>query len=196
LNVHLAKWKRWSREFLPPDPLGGLQSGYARQYNPDEGFTVYLGGHLVGEMKYTIPEAKRILNDLRGWLGENGFYQMIETPPPATGGIEERIQSHQIFIQPHDSAPPTSGVFVYTIRGILTDAPIRIGGGPARQIQYVEKALPHPDLLRSPEDAIRVKILNISRLSDVFHRCLARTPSPNYPSSPSRDRISSSGRGR
>ncbi len=60
-NVNLARWKRWSREFLPPDPLGGLQSGYARQYNPDEAFTVVLGGHLVGDLKFSIPEAKQIL---------------------------------------------------------------------------------------------------------------------------------------
>ena len=45
LNINLAKWKRWSREFLPPDPLGGKQSGYARQYHADQAFTLFLGGH-------------------------------------------------------------------------------------------------------------------------------------------------------
>ena len=64
-KINLAKWKRWSREFLPPDPLGGLQSGFARQYNLDEAFTVYLGGYLVGKMKFTIPESKQILRDLQ-----------------------------------------------------------------------------------------------------------------------------------
>ena len=33
LGIRLSRWKRWSREFLPPDPLGGLQSGFARQYS-------------------------------------------------------------------------------------------------------------------------------------------------------------------
>ncbi|MBW2491912.1 MAG: hypothetical protein JRE65_12275, partial [Deltaproteobacteria bacterium] len=41
LDIKLTKWKRWSREFLPPDPLGGMQSGYARQYHPDQAFTVF-----------------------------------------------------------------------------------------------------------------------------------------------------------
>ena len=68
LNISLARWKRWSREFLPPDPLGGLQSGYARQYNPDEAFAVLLGGYLVGDLKFTIPEARQILHDLHNWL--------------------------------------------------------------------------------------------------------------------------------
>ena len=74
LGVNLAKWKRWSREFLPPDPLGGLQSGYARQYNPNEAFTVYLAGHLVAELKFTVPEARQIINDLSRWLVEHKFY--------------------------------------------------------------------------------------------------------------------------
>ena len=73
LGYNLAKWKRWSREFLPPDPLGGMQSGYARQYNPDQAFTVYLGGLLVADLKFTIPEAKQIIRDLQGWLAEKGF---------------------------------------------------------------------------------------------------------------------------
>ena len=47
LGINLAKWKRWSREFLPPDPLGGMQSGFARQYYFSDVFTVRLGGHLV-----------------------------------------------------------------------------------------------------------------------------------------------------
>jgi len=73
LEIKLAKWKRWSREFLPPDPLGGLQSGYARHYHPDEAFRVYLGGCFVAGLKFSIPEAKRILSDLGAWLEKNGF---------------------------------------------------------------------------------------------------------------------------
>ena len=73
LGSKLAKWKRWSREFLPPDPLGGMQSGYARQYMPDEAFTVYLGGHLVAALRFTIPGARQILQDLQTWRSESGI---------------------------------------------------------------------------------------------------------------------------
>ena len=76
LDINLSRWKRWSREFLPPDPLGGLQSGYARQYNLDDAFCVYLGGFLVANLKYSIPETKTILRDLKDWLAVHGaFYQ-------------------------------------------------------------------------------------------------------------------------
>lgn len=71
LSVPLAKWKRWSREFLPPDPLGGYRSGYARQYSLREAFRVYLGGHLVSDLRFTIPEARTILDNLDSWIGRH-----------------------------------------------------------------------------------------------------------------------------
>lgn len=74
LGIKLAKWKRWSREFLPPDPLGGMQSGYARQFSLDDAFVVYVGGYLVSELKFSIPEARQILFDLREWMLSHGFY--------------------------------------------------------------------------------------------------------------------------
>ena len=37
---------------MPPDPLGGMQSGYARQYTVDDAFIVYLAGHLVNQMHF------------------------------------------------------------------------------------------------------------------------------------------------
>lgn len=68
LDIPLSRWKRWSREFLPPDPLGGLQSGFARQYSIREAFVVYLAGYLVSSQAYSIPEARQILHDLTAWL--------------------------------------------------------------------------------------------------------------------------------
>ena len=74
LQFNLSRWKRWSREFLPPDPLGGLQSGYARQYSMREAFQVALGGYLVGFMKFSVHQARTILMDLEPWMKRNGFY--------------------------------------------------------------------------------------------------------------------------
>ena len=73
-KINLAKWKRWAREFLPPDPLGGMQSGYARQYHPDQAFSVLVGGHLVADHKFSIPQARRVLADLKPWMRHNGFF--------------------------------------------------------------------------------------------------------------------------
>ena len=68
LKIPLNRWKRWSREFLPPDPLGGLQSGYARQFSPREAFIVYLGGFLVSGLGFSIPQARQVLKELSGWM--------------------------------------------------------------------------------------------------------------------------------
>jgi hypothetical protein len=76
LNINAAKWKRWAREFLPPDPLGGYQSGYARQFSHKEAFRVFLGGYLVGVLRLTIPEARQVLSDLDTWMKNQGLYSV------------------------------------------------------------------------------------------------------------------------
>ncbi|MBR9982817.1 MAG: hypothetical protein KFF50_17425 [Desulfatitalea sp.] len=109
LNVNLAKWKRWSRAFLPPDPLGGLQSGIARQFNLKEVFKVYLGGYLVSELKFTIPEATKILTDLSAWLKVQGFFQL---QPDNQNGNDPLASRQIIFI----FETMTNGRFAYCIR--------------------------------------------------------------------------------
>lgn len=94
LKIPLNRWKRWSREFLPPDPLGGLQSGYARQYTLSDAFIVYLGGYLVSGVSFTIPEARNILQDLNGWLKKNVVERYAAAvaegrlPPDMSAGID------------------------------------------------------------------------------------------------------------
>ncbi len=97
-DINLAKWKRWSREFLPPDPLGGLQSGYPRQYNLDEAFTVYLGGYLVRELKFTIPESRQILYDLHQWLIDHGLYYDFSGQAGSEIETGEPVQHYHIAI--------------------------------------------------------------------------------------------------
>lgn len=76
LSINLSRWKRWVREFLAPDPLGGLQSGYARQLSLKDAFTVYLGGFLVSELRFGVQEAESILADLSTWLRKKGYFRL------------------------------------------------------------------------------------------------------------------------
>ena len=110
LGINLAKWKRWSRDFLPPDPLGGLQSGVARQFNLRDVFKIYFGGYLVGDLCFTIPEAVRILSDLSPWLKKNGFYELQPKIIPSRNG-----NGHQSFIYIHWFA---NLHFTYSIRTV------------------------------------------------------------------------------
>jgi len=109
LNINPARWKRWARTFLPPDPLGGLQSGVAWQFNVKDAFKVYLGGYLVGELSFAIPEASQVLDDLSNWLRNNGFYSM----PPQRD--DENGPMHCIYIH----TMPKSR-FGYCVRSIIS----------------------------------------------------------------------------
>jgi hypothetical protein len=91
----LSRWKRWSREFLPPDPLGGLQSGFARQYSLPEAFQVYLGGHLVADLKISIPETKIILGDLKEWVMTRYF---SHPPPGEPSLVQKSVKEYRIYI--------------------------------------------------------------------------------------------------
>ncbi|MDJ0782741.1 MAG: hypothetical protein QNJ22_12260 [Desulfosarcinaceae bacterium] len=99
LSINLAKWKRWSREFLPPDPLGGLRSGYARQYSLKEAFLVALGGFLVGDLKFTVVEARAILTDLQPWLSRWGYLRLSANGASrkGDGGVDPHAL---IFVRP------------------------------------------------------------------------------------------------
>lgn len=113
LRINIAKWKRWSRDFLPPDPLGGLQSGVARQFNLRDVFKIYFGGYLVSELKFTIPEAVRILAELSPWFKKNGFYELQSKVGVAP---DQNISKALIYIY-EDAAQQ----FTYSIRSILSE---------------------------------------------------------------------------
>ena len=108
LQINSAKWKRWTREFLPPDPLGGYQSGYARQFSYKDAFRVYLGGHLVGVLRFTIPEARQILSDLESWIKKQGFFAI-----PA-GNSKSNSETDHIYIYNLEN-----GKLAYAVRTVV-----------------------------------------------------------------------------
>lgn len=162
LNINLAKWKRWSREFLPPDPLGGMQSGYARQYRPDDAFTVLLGGHLVSELKFAIPEAKTILADLHPWLREKGFTYDIKGNAAAGHGIETMIKSHLIFIRYAQNTAQEELTFHYTVRGIIANQAVQYQGFEVMEELYTESFIGLPGSRPADPDTAPVRTLNIT----------------------------------
>jgi hypothetical protein len=161
LEINLARWKRWSREFLPPDPLGGMQSGYARQYSPDSAFTVFLGGYLVAYMKFTIPEAKQILKDLHGWLVDNGFYFLDKGDSKTSDVVNKVIDRYVIYIY-ENSLSGEHLDFYYKIRGIISDRSVDYKGCQVREELYVETTIKQPDNKTPGPDTIKVKMLNIT----------------------------------
>jgi hypothetical protein len=107
LKINTARWKRWAREFLPPDPLGGFQSGYARQFSYKDAFRVFLGGNLVSVLRLTIPEARQVLIDLDDWINKQGFYSL----PGDACHADERTDHIYIY-------DLGRGQFAYTVRSV------------------------------------------------------------------------------
>jgi len=115
-EINIAKWKRWSREFLDADPLGGLQSGYARQYHPPDAFHIFLCGYLVAELKYSISATKMIYKDLQIWLKEHGFLNLSYSEKSANN-VEKSLKEYFICIQEWKNQKKP--VFSYTIRELI-----------------------------------------------------------------------------
>lgn len=154
LFINLSKWKRWVREFLPPDPLGGLQSGYARQLNLKETFKVYLGGYLVSNLKFSLPEARIIISDLAPWLRKHGFYSLhLDQLAAATNSSLQHI----IFIYNN----PNNG-FAYTIRDIICRKNVEHGSG--RLEKFVQIVLNHDDDLLITGSVEGARVLSITNL--------------------------------
>ena len=167
LETNLAKWKRWSREFLPPDPLGGMQSGYARQYHPDQAFTVYLGGLLVADLKFTIPEAKQILQDLQEWLTEKGFYfNRSGKIMPVTG--EEEIVKKYILLIEGGTRKDDRFDFIYTVRGIISKKSVDYNGIQIMNERYTQTSIGLGAETPSTTGMNIVKILKLTDILDDF----------------------------
>lgn len=174
LGINLSRWKRWSREFLPPDPLGGLQSGYARQYTADQAFTVYLGGYLVGDLKFSIPEARLILLDLHNWLIEQQFYSDYTRSDHSTTDLDRNIDYYHIAVCRSADADSESSGFFYITKGIIADEVEHANGIRIRQERFVESAILTGKKAASIKRAAGYRVLNISVLRKRFISALNR----------------------
>lgn len=170
LDINLSKWKRWSREFLPPDPLGGMQSGFARQYSPDGAFTVYFGGHLVADLKFTIPEAKQIVKDLHSWFAEKGFYFDAGSNGTVNKGVDRVIKKYIIFVE-REKDPDNAIGFMYTIRGIISNEPVNYNGFEIMKELYMETTM---GLQRKKMSAVNVNIVKTVNITDVLNNFVVR----------------------
>ena len=167
LGIKLSKWKRWSREFLPPDPLGGMQSGYARQYHPDQAFTVFLGGHLVADLKFSIPEANQIIQDLNKWLSEKGFFFDPGGHSVFAKGLDAMIKKYIIFIR-REKGSEKRFQFIYTARGVISNEPVQYKGFEIMKKLYVETSVNQGFEKPSETDMNVVKTLYITGILTDF----------------------------
>ena len=176
LGINLARWKRWSREFLPPDPLAGKQSGYARQYYLDDAFRTYLGGHLVAHLNLPVCDARRILADLAPWMKREGLCYDIRgqrrsalEPAPPVLTREVRIQSF-------------NGGFRYHERRLVARRCIAEGPPVLWEERWAEGSIQTgmESAPAAPNDSI-CRTLRISALLDDFEEQLGFSVPPEQP---------------
>ena len=170
LNIPLSRWKRWSREFLPPDPLGGLQSGYARQYNLRDAFAVYLGGFLVSGMGFSIPEARKILHDLNGWLKKNVIAR-YEAAADGNGAPSAAPPPMDLIVVPVDGRP--SPVFSYRIRTLVERRALSEDEPALWQERYTEQVLKPGPSKRGACYPVWNPRVELSTLAGHFFACLS-----------------------
>lgn len=163
LQVNLAKWKRWSREFLLPDPLAGLRSGFSRQYYIHDVFTVYLGGYLVAELKFSIAEARQILQDMEVWLDEKGFHSILKGAKPTIEKSEQLIQSYSVFILKNNHSD-----FFYRVRGFISSRQVLHEGFQVTEEKFIDTWIPKK--CEDQESMDMGKILPISFLFERFKK--------------------------
>jgi hypothetical protein len=168
LFIPLAKWKRWSREFLPPDPLGGLRSGVARRYSVDQALTVFIGGHLVAELKMSIPEARQIMVDLRSCFNDIGAF--VGTRIHHRYQLEGygAILAFSIFFSREWSATRNPSSFNYTVRGLISRKKIDVGDRKVFREDYLEEPIPPSNLTTFAVYEPFIKTLPISAIVDQF----------------------------
>jgi hypothetical protein len=141
LDINLARWKRWSREFLPPDPLGGLQSGYARQYSIDDAFKVFLGGCLVGELGYSIPETRTILADLIRWGQNAGLFVHSTLTDVYRHPVLRVVDDWRIRIARTPAVEGRPGGFRYTLCGKIEERRIERDGLAIKAVRLFEEEI-------------------------------------------------------
>lgn len=161
LRINTARWKRWAREFLPPDPLGGYQSGYARQFSHKDAFRVFLGGYLVSVLRFSIPEARQVLMDLDAWMKRQGLYSLPGDPRNGA------VRADHVYI--YDVG---KGKFAYAVRTIAAQPQADASGNCSEH--YVLKTIGTSEDMLSQEGTPHARIVLIRELHRRFLRAVNR----------------------
>lgn len=174
LGIPLSRWKRWSREFLPPDPLGGHQSGYARQYSTKDAFFVYLAGYLVSTVGFSIPAARQILHDLTPWLKKNILENGAWAANPSGCAAVDQPCIDLIIIPARRNVTPA---FTYRIRSRIERKVLSEGEITLWQEQFTEQVVKPGEPLKAGCYPACARWVDLSAAAEQFFAQLASNAS-------------------
>ena len=164
IGIPLDKWKRWAREFVGIDPAAGRHGGVARKFDIDQIFHVYLGGWLVSDLQYSIPESKGIVTDLKPWLKARGLWP--ECQARKMNDAWDLVTLCRITIYAMEGTPP----FAYSAFGKVKEETVKHKGFGMRQMLFVVRYIEagYEDLIESKTMNSFNKTLEISKIKDMF----------------------------
>jgi hypothetical protein len=116
LDIPLSKIRRWTKEFLPPDPLATRRSGYTRKFTENDGFIVYVSGFLVSNLDFSFASARDIMKELSSWIYKIGLLPNIPSSAKRLG-VDSKIQDYEVNFFPLEKNVGWS----YYIVGVLKD---------------------------------------------------------------------------
>jgi hypothetical protein len=170
LGIQHTKAKRYTREFLGPNPAATIQSGHARILTLQETYFVYLGAHLLSDHNFTVHESKIILDSLKPQLTEWGLFPGDDDSFKETSS---EIKSWTILI--HRTDKPFG--FAYLAEGLVSlDNEESMAIGTYKNIAVQTKKFVHiaienldpvnPWAIRW--DSHNIKFFSVSLLKDIF----------------------------
>jgi len=104
LDIPLTKIRRWTKEFLPPDPKATRRSGYTREFSNNDGFKIFLGGYLVSNLGFSFEDARKLIKFLMPWIEQNGL--LPDIPPNAKRkGIDRQVSTGYQIVMSLENNP-------------------------------------------------------------------------------------------
>lgn len=119
-----------------------------------------LGGFLVGELKFAMPEARIILKDLGPWLKRAGYLRLKVIPNGGDGPENAPSRPHDlVFIRPRNAG---GSDYLYWVQP-MDSTPETIAGGMGNNLNRVEY-FTYPG----------IRVLNLGGFGEQFYQCLSK----------------------
>ena len=126
LDIPLSKIRRWTKEFLPPDPLATRRSGYTRKFSENDGFMVYVSGYLVSNLDFSFASTRDIMKELSSWIYKIGLLPDIPSSAKKLG-VDRKIQDYEVNFFPLEKNVGWSYYIIGIVKETLSESKDAMG---------------------------------------------------------------------
>ena len=127
-----------------------------------------LGGHLLGDLKFSVPETKQILIDLHQWLVDNDFYFFVSNTSESDKHQISEINHYQLIISNRALRRDKDRGLSYWARGIISADFINLNDDPVQREHFLESSIGPKDSESPRMNAESYRVINISVFRKTF----------------------------